>query len=240
MIAIFCDFGIKGPYLGQMMGQLYGADQPISPLVLMSDAPAYNVSASAHLLAGLIESLPEVAVFLCIVDPEVGSTRRPIAIECGGQWFVGPDNGLFSEVLKKDPSWQAYEIIGEPNQIAATFHGRDIFAPAARRIFKSNFMHMREISEISPLKAPLQDKFEVIYQDSYGNCWTAARADDVTEMNYLQWQLKDITHAPYFAAVPIGTPFWYINSSGFVEVAINQGNAQTDLGIKLGDRLTFK
>lgn len=237
MIAIFCDFGVEGPYVGQMQAALAHHAPTIPVIPLMVDVPAYKVSAASRLLAGLVQGMPSPAVFLCVVDPGVGSSRLPIAIECDGVWYVGPDNGLLWQVKEQATDCKLYEIVFKPNQICPTFHGRDLFAPVAAELAQGNRQSLRTIVEITPAQDVITNPFEVIYHDRYGNCWTAARNNNLNATNNLQWKLQTISYAPYFAQVPKGQAFWYFNSAGFVEIAVNQGNAQADLQLNIGDSL---
>lgn len=237
MIAIFCDFGVEGPYVGQMQAVLAHHAPTVPVIPLMVDAPAYKVSAASRLLAGLAQSMPSPLVYLCVVDPEVGSSRLPIAIECDGVWYVGPDNGLLWQVKEQATEYALYEIVFKPNQICPTFHGRDLFAPVAAELAQGNRQSLRPLAEIDPAQDHMSTPFEVIYHDRYGNCWTAARENNLNATNNLQWKLQKIFYAPYFAKVPVGQAFWYINSAGFVEIAVNQGNAQADLRLNIGDIL---
>src|SRR5687768_4824980 len=93
-IFLFTDFGTADLYVGQVKTVLH-AEAPHVPVIdLLNDAPHFNVLASAHLLAALVQRLPSGSITLAVVDPGVGGTRKPIAIEADGRWFVGPDNGL--------------------------------------------------------------------------------------------------------------------------------------------------
>src|SRR5688572_23638495 len=96
MIALFTDFGVNGPYVGQMKAVLARAAPGVAVIDLLHDAPAFNPRASAYLLAALAREFAEGAVLLCVVDPGVGTTRRPLVARLDGRWFVGPDNGLFN------------------------------------------------------------------------------------------------------------------------------------------------
>lgn len=153
MILLFTDFGWTGPYVGQMKAVL-AADAPGAALVdLMHDAPAFAPGPAGRLLAALLRDLPAPPdapgpatdtatdtapdVVLGVVDPGVGTARRPIAVRAGGRVFVGPDNGLFGPAVAAagDPRRaDAWTLTLRPTRLSASFHGRDLFAPAAAAV----------------------------------------------------------------------------------------------------------
>ena len=132
MIALFTDFGWQGPYVGQMKAVLYkhALSKPI--VDLMHDAPTFNPRSSAYLLASVVSCFAKDSVFLCIVDPGVGSAeRKPVIVKADDYWFVGPDNGLFNIVAKRANKLEWWDITWQPDNLSNTFHGRDLFAPVA-------------------------------------------------------------------------------------------------------------
>ncbi len=134
MIAVLTDFGLLDPYVGIMKGVIYGID-PAAQIVDLTHAVArHDVREGAFMLANSVGYFPQGTVFLSVVDPGVGGARRPIAAEAGGYQFVGPDNGLLSYALAVLGGGRVVELT-EPEfrlpQVSYSFHGRDIFAPAA-------------------------------------------------------------------------------------------------------------
>ncbi len=136
MIVLFTDFGPTGPYTGQMVAALLREAPEARVVELMSDAPTFNPRAAAYLLASLVSDVPAGAVVLGVVDPGVGGARRPVMVEAGGRWFVGPDNGLFAIVARRLGGARWHEITWRPERLSATFHGRDLFAPVAARLMR--------------------------------------------------------------------------------------------------------
>ncbi|MEW7980151.1 MAG: SAM-dependent chlorinase/fluorinase [gamma proteobacterium symbiont of Phacoides pectinatus] len=126
-IALFTDFGPEGICIGQMRAVLADAGLPVFDL--MNDAPAFDPRAGAYLLAALADSLPDGTLYLCVVDPGVGTGRMPLLVRHRGSWFIGPDNGLLSRL---DGTVQ--RIDWRPERLSESFHGRDLFAPAAVRL----------------------------------------------------------------------------------------------------------
>src|SRR5436309_695810 len=101
MIVLFTDFGLEGPYTGQMKAVLYRMAPEVPVIDLFADAPAGDPRRSAYLLAAYAAWFPESTVFLCVVDPGVGSDRAAVMVETNGRWYVGPGNGLFEIVQRR-------------------------------------------------------------------------------------------------------------------------------------------
>lgn len=134
MIAILTDFGTLDPYVGIMKGVILSIN-PATPIVDLTHAvERHAVKQGAYLLASAAPFFPAGTVFLAVVDPGVGGSRRPVAAEAGEYFFVGPDNGLFTWALQALGGGRAVELTEAAFRLPAvsnTFHGRDIFAPAA-------------------------------------------------------------------------------------------------------------
>jgi S-adenosylmethionine hydrolase len=238
MIVSFTDFSVTGPYIGQMKAKMFEIAPEENVIDLMVDAPAFNVGASAHLLAGLVTSFPKSSVFLCVVDPGVGSDRKAICVNCDDKWFVGPDNGLFSEVISSSHDAVAYEILWRPKKLSNSFHGRDLFAPVAAMLAKGQKFRRQEMALAHLQPGPKKRKHaEIIYIDNYGNCWTNLRKNQVNTNQKFVINDKKISYAPMFSATKKGEAFWYYNSSDFVEFAVNLGSAQKTLKLKIGEKV---
>jgi len=237
MIVTFTDFGITGPYMGQMKARLLQY-APCEPIVdLMVDVPAFQIAYGAKLLAGLVENMPKEAVYLCVVDPGVGGQRKPICLQCDGRWFVGPDNGLFHYIIQSSQNVQAFEILWRGEALSKSFHGRDLFAPVAAMLaqnidFDKSAVPVDDLVTLSATVAG-----EVIYIDGYGNCWTDIRHNDIATSETLKIGIQTLKYADVFCDTEEGHAFWYFNSSGFVEIAINQGNAAQIFGLMLGSQV---
>lgn len=238
MIVTFTDFSVTGPYIGQMKARLLDAAPHAHIIDLMVDAPAFNVRASAYLLAGLIKSMPKEAVFLCVIDPGVGSSRKAICVECDGRWFVGPDNGLFEQVIQNSREAIAYEVLWRPKKMSKSFHGRDLFAPVAGMIASRTKFKRKEIALAHLETLGKEPKHaEIIYIDNYGNCWSNLRKKDVSQDQVLLINDKKISYAAVFSHTDEGKPFWYYNSSDFIEFAVNLGSAKKALKLKIGSKV---
>ena len=131
MIVLFTDFGLEGPYTGQMKTVLHQMAPGVAVIDLFADAPVGNPKASAYLLAAYAEWFAAGTTFLCVVDPGVGGTRPPVIVEADGRWYVGPGNGLFELIERRAAKARSWDIDFKPARLSASFHGRDLFAPVA-------------------------------------------------------------------------------------------------------------
>jgi S-adenosylmethionine hydrolase len=235
MIVLFTDFGLAGPYTGQVNAVLEETAPGIPVIQLFADAPAGQPKPAAYLLAGYAAWFPPVTVLLCVVDPGVGSARRGLIAEAAGRLYVGPDNGLFELVLRRAPSPACWEIAWQPPALSASFHGRDLFAPVAGRLARGeppSALGLRAAPDFYP-DWP-DDLAEIVYIDHYGNALTGLRGESLPPTARLAAGGQEIARAETFAAVPRGAAFWYVNSNGLVEIAVNAGRADRTLGLAIG------
>ncbi len=236
MIAIFTDFGLEGPYSGQMRAVLAQEAPGVPAIDVFPDLPPFHVRAAAYLLPAYVSRLPGEAVCLCVVDPGVGGARAPLALKADGRWYVGPDNGLFSLVVRRAAQVQAWRVDWEPEQLSASFHGRDLFAPVAARIARHRDFPSVPL-DLHELMLPdwPDDLAEIVYVDRFGNAITGLRAAALDRDSLLEVNGSRIGFARTFSERPIGQAFWYENANGLVEVAVNQGRADRQLRVGVGD-----
>lgn len=230
MIALFTDFGWRGPYVGQVHA-VFAQDPDLPPVIdLMHDAPRGNARAAAHLLAALALQSPVGTIFVAVVDPGVGTDRRPLAVAADGRWFVGPDNGLLDVVSARAAEVDWWQIEQPPATDYATFHGRDLFAPVAARIARGEHPPGRRVR---PGQVDGDDLAEVIHVDGFGNTVTGLRApaDRTRSMQVAGHRLPP---ARTFADRPAGEAMWLVNSMGLVEIAVNRGSAAERLALGIG------
>lgn len=235
MIVLFTDFGLEGPYIGQMKARIL-RDAPRSTIVdLFANAPTVNPRAASYLLAAYAEEFPAGAIFLCVVDPGVGSDRPGMVLQADGRWYVGPGNGLFEIVARRAATVRKWELSWDVQGVSASFHGRDVFAPAAARLELGGSPPGDERSASwNEFPEWPDDLAEIVYIDHYGNAMTGLRKGFVNPSFVLQANHVYLKSARTFADVPLGEAFWYVNANGLVEIAINKGNAADELGIGLG------
>jgi S-adenosylmethionine hydrolase len=236
MIVLFTDFGLAGPYTGQVSAVLQQTAPGVPIISLFADLPAGQPKPAAYLLAAYAVWFPVETVFLCVVDPGVGSERHALIVEADGRFYVGPDNGLLEIVWRRAAPALLWKITWRPPGLSASFHGRDLFAPVAARLARGE-----SVSAMAMPTAPAaaradwpDDLAEIVYIDRYGNALTGLRGDRVPASARLSAGGHVLAHAEMFSAVLHGTAFWYVNSNGLVEIAVNAGRADQVLGLGIG------
>jgi len=235
MIVIFTDFGLNGPYTGQMKAVLLQQAPDIPIVDLFADAPMFNPAAAAQLLAAYSTEFPAGTVFLCVVDPGVGGERLPLVLRADGRDFVGPDNGLFHRLIKQSQRLEAWRITYQPRQLSASFHGRDLFAPVAAMLARGEPVpgEPLPVNKLMGISWP-QALHEVVYIDHYGNGMTGISARDIGSQAILEVSGKRLDYARTFSEVPSQGLFWYANANDLVEIAQNGGSAAETLGLYIG------
>jgi S-adenosylmethionine hydrolase len=232
MIVVFTDFGLQGPYTGQMKAVLHQLAPAIPVIDLFADAPVGNPKASAYLVAAYAQWFAAGTVFLCVVDPGVGGTRPAIILEADGRWYVGPGNGLFELVQRRATTTRSWDIAWKPER---RFHGRDLFAPVAAILARGEPPPGRPRKNDMHRRADWPDDLcEVVYIDHFGNAMTGLRALMLPRDARLVATGRVLEPARTFSDRPPGSAFWYENSNGLVEIAVNQGRADRELGLTIG------
>ena len=240
MIALFTDYGLHGPYLGQVQAVLHRLLPGEKIINLLADAPRNNPRASAYLLAAFSRAFGAApgTIFFSVVDPGVGSFQdQPVALKADGQWYVGPDNGLFDIVCRRSSDLQCRRIDWRPETLSASFHGRDLYAPAAAMIRKYEIPG--EAITWKNRHGWPDDLEEIVYIDHFGNCMTGIRAEMLDNINEIQVSGISIHYAHTFSSAPPGDAFWYHNSQGLVEIAVNGGSAAEGLNLGIGAKLVI-
>lgn len=241
MIIISTDFGSEGPYLGQMKAILAREAPGVTVLDLFANLPAFEIQAAAYLLAAYINEFPSGSVFLCVVDPGVGSDRRAAIVKADGRWFVGPDNGLFNVIVQRAEDVEWWDIQWRPERLSHSFHGRDLFAPVAARIARGEKVAGVSVEPAARLLEGWPPELsKIVYVDHYGNLMTGMRLSSVEEDSLLQAGDQSLRRAITFSSVEPGQAFWYGNANGLIEIAVNQGRADKVLGLQVGDRVHFQ
>jgi len=234
MIVLFTDFGDAGPYTGQMQARLLQLAPDVPVVRLFSDLSPFDVQAAACLLPAYCSGFPPGTVFLCVVDPGVGSERPGVLVHADDRWFVGPNEGLFALLARRADRVDC-ALLPLPADASSSFHGRDVFAPVAARLAMGD----RVTAQAQP--AQLLDRtdwpddlFQVVYTDHYGNAVTGVRANEIETSATLNINGHLLNAAKTFSAVPHGAAFWYANSNGLIELAVNRGRADEQLGAVVG------
>ena len=226
--------------MGQLKAKLHEQAPESHVITLMADAPAHNPRASAYLLSAFTRDLPEGTVIFSVIDPGVGSDdHKPIIINANAKWYVGPNNGLFDMVCRSATNHTSWEITWQPNSLSNTFHGRDLYAPVCAMLDKGESPPGKDFQWTDRHQWP-DNLHEVIYIDHFGNVMTGIHADHFNTENALEIGGQLISHATTFSDTEPGQGLWYENSSGLVEIAINQGSAARTLAVNISDPVKVK
>jgi S-adenosylmethionine hydrolase len=235
MIVLFTDFGLEGPYTGQVKAVLHGTAPAVPVVDLFADAPAGKPKPAAYLLAAYGVWFPPGTVLLAVVDPGVGSARGAVIVEADDRWYVGPDNGLFELVTRRADRARTWDILWRPEAMSASFHGRDLFAPVAGQLARGIFPAEPPRSGESGRCSDWPDDLpEIVYIDRYGNAMTGLRAALLPRGAHLGATGRVFPRVRTFSDVPPGAAFWYENSNGLAEIAVNSGRADAVLGLSIG------
>lgn len=241
ILTLTTDFGREGPYVAAMKGIILGI-APGAQLVDVSHTIApQNILEGAFVLADIMDSFPSGTVHLAVIDPGVGTDRKLVAVEVGEQWFILPDNGLITGVLRRRKASRIFEV-ANPSvrraQVSATFHGRDVLAPAAAHLARG-----LEAAELGPRLdklvglcnfEPMADDQgfvgEVIFRDAFGNLITNIAADRLAPPEPNLWSFEIAgerveTIVRTYGDAPTGTLVGLVGSTGWVEIAEVNGDA---------------
>ena len=208
MIVLFTDFGLSGPYTGQVKAVLHQLSAGVPIVDLFADLPAAKPKPAAYLLAAYGPWFPPGTVLMAVVDPGVGGARAAVVVEADGRSYVGPDNGLFEIVLRRAGALKTSEILWRPDRLSASFHARDLFAPVAARL-AAGTLPARALrgAGISRLPDWPDDLPEIVYIDSYGNAMTGLRAAILPEKSELAVKGRVLTRARTFSDASAGRGF---------------------------------
>lgn len=258
-VALLTDFGLDDNYVGIMKGTIYSLNPNVEIIDITHSIEPRNIKQAAFALKTSVNYFPEGTIFVCVVDPGVGSSRSALCVQAGNYYFAAPDNGLLSYTLENYKKPRIYTFTNEKYQIenpSKTFHGRDIFAPLAAYIAQgvdlSEFgeaISFQKIIKLPPLKCHFDNHGnligEVIHIDRFGNIITSlsAKALGLNMHNILQQDLKwkfEIGHQKIrnisltYSDVESGEFLAYIGSSGYLEIGIRNGNAGKSLNAFIG------
>ncbi|HEY4027111.1 MAG TPA: SAM-dependent chlorinase/fluorinase [Candidatus Dormibacteraeota bacterium] len=226
------DFGEGSPYVAAMKARVLEGCPGARLIDVSHSVPPFDVVAGAFVLWAGTRHFAPGAVHLAVVDPGVGSRRRGVAFELDGSWYVGPDNGLFGMVLSKARSAPGVAIdLRRPAGASPTFEGRDVFAPAAAALSAgrppdSLGSPLGGAPQPLPARGP-----SVLWVDHFGNLVTSLEPP-VAGLRVNGHEVR--AGARTFSEAPPDTPFLFVGSMGFIEVAVREGRADQRLGARPG------
>jgi S-adenosyl-L-methionine hydrolase (adenosine-forming) len=250
LITFTTDFGLSDHFVGVMKGVVAGIAPAARVIDISHDVAPYNVTEAAFVIAEAWPYFPKRTIHVIVVDPGVGSTRRPILAEAGGHFFVAPDNGVLSMVFDAAP--HKVRVISNPKfmrrDISRTFHGRDVFAPAAAHLAKGALAaafgklihdYIRAGVARPTRLGPASWRGTILKVDRFGNLITNFAACDFDGINTRPFELRAGKQsirrlALTYAETEGGDVFVIIGSSGYLEIAANQTSAANLLSCSAG------
>jgi S-adenosylmethionine hydrolase len=247
IITLLTDFGLSDAYVAMMKGVILSINRDAELIDITHSINTGSILQGAYILKESFTYFPSGTVHVAVVDPGVGSNRRSIAVNAGGHFFTGPDNGLFWPVIENHKDAIIYELTENRfflPQITSSFHGRDIFAPVAAHISLGLDIHQLGIPVSNPekLEMPLPFKHDnaltgqIIRIDNFGNLITNITADDLAaflgnkEPMITTGKIKIYGLSKIYSDRENGELLAIINSSNNLEVAVNMGKASHYIG----------
>jgi len=252
IITLTTDFGSHDWFVGTMKGVILGINPKVSVVDICHEIAPGDIRTGAFALMASYRFFPKGTVHVAVVDPGVGSERKPIAVQTANYIFVGPDNGVLSFALANEKIKSIQRLENDRyflKPISHTFHGRDIFAPVAAHLSRGVAIDklgpkQKEIVQLTWPEPEISKKLirgEVIYVDRFGNAITNienASLDSKRRLHVLIAGKRICAVEPFYQSVPVGKTVAVPGSSGFLEIAINGGSATKSLRLKTGDKLT--
>jgi S-adenosylmethionine hydrolase len=256
IITLLTDFGTADYFVGAVKGAILSINPSVAIVDITHEIPPQNIEAAAFTLLACYATCPPKTIHVVVVDPGVGSTRRPILVRAGGQFFVGPDNGVFTYVYDREPSRRTFHITSDKyfrKPASSTFHGRDIFAPVAaalsRGVKPESFgSEVDDEVRLATSVAPVVRKDgtvegRIIRIDRFGNCITNITRDLVADETRASLHIKRKVFGKFrnfYGDSPADELFAIWGSAGFLEISLNLQSAAKVLKLNQGDRVTLK
>ena len=255
MITFLTDFGIADYFVPAVKGVILSLNPQATIIDLTHEIPAQDIQAGAFTLGACYHNFPAGTIHLAVVDPSIGSERRPIIVAAGNYFFVGPDNGIFSYIYQREKSVRVFHANKTAlfrHNSSSTFHGRDVFAPLAAWLSKGlspeNFG--AEINDYTRLNLPRPQvsnqgiSGEIIHLDHFGNCITNLTENELklSQVNSATQMIIGEQRVDSFGthfAQHSGTEnlFAYVGSAGYWEVALWQDSAAKKFGFTRGTQV---
>jgi S-adenosylmethionine hydrolase len=239
VITLTTDFGSRDGYVGAMKGVIARLAPGTTVVDIAHDVPRHDVAHGAWTLSSAAFEFPPGTIHVAVIDPGVGGHRAEVIALARGHLFVGPDNGLFTHVAAVcDGAWTITAREFRAPLASPTFHGRDVFAPAAaalaRGLAPSSAGPATSLAGRLPWSASLAGEGTIVHVDVYGNLISDLIADDARAIEIAGRVLPLVAT---YEAVAVGAPCAYVGSAGTIEVAIRGGDAAATLGLGRGSRV---
>ena len=262
VIGLFTDYGWDDPHVAQLKGVMVSIYPNARLMDLTHNIAPFNVVEGSYLLDQSAEEFPAGTIFVAVVDPQVGTERDPVLVETAkGKFFVGPDNGLFTQVIDHEGFSRAWKLdkteYFRPGTTSYTFHGRDIFGPVAAHLASGldpeRFGTPIKTLTLLPIKEPTFAagtlSVEVLHLDRYGNDILNLRndgemADKLKDGNLVKISIgKDNYSGPMvktYGELEKGRLMLLYGGNGLLEIAMNQGSAAKELKVQPGSIIFLK
>lgn len=252
LITLTTDFGLKDPYAAEMKGVILSLNRAVQMIDVSHQVTPQNIMEGALALSQAYPLFPDGTIHLAVVDPGVGGTRRPIVIETKRYFFVGPDNGLFTQVVQSETVKRIIHLTESRYFRAAvsrTFHGRDIFAPVAAHLtlgVEAGALG-EEIDDPCLLKMPFamigegKVSGEIIYKDGFGNLVSNITEEEIDSLGGRDQLVVELNKKVVrkirktYSDAPLGGLVALVGSMGFLEIACNGGSAAELLNVREGE-----
>ncbi len=249
VVTLMSDFGTADGYAAAMKGVLLSVCREVVVVDATHEIPPQDVRAGAWALRRYWNLYPKGTVHVAVVDPGVGSSRKPLLVQADGRWLLGPDNGLFSWVLREARSWTAWKIAPSTRRsggVGETFHGRDVFAYAAGLLASGAPRERLARVEVEPIrfawptprKVRGEIRGEIVHLDRFGNAVSNIPAA------LISWPRRSVSVecgsfrveslSASYASARVGRPVAVVESSGLVELSLNGGSAAESFALAIG------
>jgi S-adenosyl-L-methionine hydrolase (adenosine-forming) len=258
LVTLTTDFGLADHYVGTMKGVLLSRYRGVRIVDISHEIPPFSIYSGAYTIDQAAPYFPPGTIHVIVIDPGVGTERKPLLLEALGQRFIAPDNGVLSMIMRRDATGKAREITNHDlwlSSPSSTFHGRDIFAPVAAALASDSVKpaqvgpRLTKIELLPDLEAqqikPGQWQGKLLSIDRFGNAITNFCSDAFPRLATTRFSLRvgnrRITKFQRtFGEAPDGLCFAYFGSSGCVELAIKQQSAANALHAAPGDPVTLR
>jgi len=258
IITLLTDFGAQDYFVGAMKGVILSINPAATIVDITHEIPPQEIETGAFQLLSCYRDFPQGTIHVAVVDPGVGSDRRAIVIECGDQFFVGPDNGLFSWVCEREKNWTATQVTNAHffrKPVSHTFHGRDIFAPVAAalslsqrpREFGTPVTDLVRLESLEPVAINENTiAGRIIHIDRFGNCVTNFTRQTLESRGVpTSWRItlnnREIdSFRDFFADSTANETIAIIGSAGFLEISVRNGSAAKLLNVQRGQAVELR
>jgi len=257
IITLTTDFGTQDHFVAAMKGAILSVAPRAAIVDVTHEVRAHDIQEGAFVLDEAWRSFPKKTIHVAVVDPGVGSRRRPLLVEAGGHYFVGPDNGIFALLCEREKKHVVRHVTNAKlfrHPVSQTFQGRDVFAPVAAHLargVKPAAVGKRIDDYLKPytlMPVHTGKRFwtgQVLKIDRFGNLITNYRLEEFAAVRERPFQLQAGVQVldqlgDHYAAMPFGQAFVIAGSSGYWEICVNQGDAARLLGLAVGAPLELR